>query len=100
MSKKDREGSLDPTSSINRFDDVGLGLESESGLMEIEHGFHDRDEHAREGSTTSVQEAASAKFALETGAEKIEGDRIGVEGGKLKTDHDKRSSTWQKNAQL
>ncbi|KAL4328695.1 hypothetical protein AHAS_Ahas13G0225800 [Arachis hypogaea] len=74
LSKKDREGSLDPTSSINRFGDVGLGLKSESGLMEIEHGFYDRDGHAREGSTTSVQEAASAKLVLETGAEKIERD--------------------------
>ncbi|XLR32192.1 hypothetical protein S83_060092 [Arachis hypogaea] len=63
--------------------------------MEIEHGFHDRDGHAREGSTTSVQEAASAKIALETGAEKIEGDRIGVEGGKLKTSHGKGGSTWK-----
>ncbi|KAL4327710.1 hypothetical protein AHAS_Ahas13G0127300 [Arachis hypogaea] len=52
MSKKDREGSLDPAFSINRFGDVGLDLESEIGLMEIEHRFHDRDGHAREGSTT------------------------------------------------
>ncbi|KAL4344827.1 hypothetical protein AHAS_Ahas11G0217300 [Arachis hypogaea] len=95
MSKKDREGSLDPASSINRFSDIGLGLESESGLMEIEHSFHDRDGHTKKGSTTSVQEAASVKLALETGAEKIEGDRIGVEGGKLKTGHGKGGSTWQ-----
>ncbi|KAL4356306.1 hypothetical protein S83_028288 [Arachis hypogaea] len=95
MSKKNREEFLDPVSSINQLGDVGLGLEFESGLMEIEHGFHDRDRHAREGSTTSVQDAASTKLALETGAEKIEGDRIGVEGGKLKTGHDKGGSTWQ-----
>ncbi|XLR48147.1 hypothetical protein S83_032807 [Arachis hypogaea] len=63
--------------------------------MKIEHGFHDRDGHAREGSTTSMQEAAFAKLALETGTEKIEGDRIGVKGGKLKTGHDKGGSTWQ-----
>ncbi|KAL4394774.1 hypothetical protein S83_005044 [Arachis hypogaea] len=63
--------------------------------MEIEHSFHDRNGHAREGSTTSVQEAAFAKLALETGAEKIEGDRIGVERGKLKTDYGKGGSTWQ-----
>ncbi|KAL4286957.1 hypothetical protein AHAS_Ahas19G0138100 [Arachis hypogaea] len=95
MSKKDREGSLDPAFSINRVGDVGLGLESESGLMEIEHGFYDRDGHAREGSTTSVQEVASAKLTLETGAKKIEGGRIGVEGGKPKTGHGKGGSTWQ-----
>ncbi|XLT83489.1 hypothetical protein S245_005281 [Arachis hypogaea] len=63
--------------------------------MEIEHSFHDRDGHAREGSTTSVQEDAFAKLALETDAEKIEGDRIGVEGEKLKTCHGKGVSTWQ-----
>ncbi|XLR04588.1 hypothetical protein S83_070786 [Arachis hypogaea] len=63
--------------------------------MEIEHGFHNRDGHAREGSTTSVQEAASTKLALETGAEKIEGDRIVVEGGKPKTGHGKGGSMWQ-----
>ncbi|KAL4391274.1 hypothetical protein AHAS_Ahas03G0228700 [Arachis hypogaea] len=95
MSKKDREGSLDPASLINRFGDVGLGLESESGLMEIEHDFHNRDGHAREGSMTSVQEAASAKHALETVLKKIEGDRIGVEGGKLKTDCGKGGLMWQ-----
>ncbi|KAL4359352.1 hypothetical protein AHAS_Ahas08G0068800 [Arachis hypogaea] len=61
MSKKDREEFLDPVFSLNRFDDVGLGLESES----------------------------------EIGAEKIEEDRIGVEGGKLKTCHGKGGSTWQ-----
>ncbi|RYR37916.1 hypothetical protein Ahy_A09g042832 [Arachis hypogaea] len=54
-----------------------------------------RDAHAREGSRTSVQEAASAKLALETSAEKIEGDRISVEGRKLKTGHGKGGSTWQ-----
>ncbi|XLR41425.1 hypothetical protein HN51_019618 [Arachis hypogaea] len=63
--------------------------------MKIDHGFHDRDEHVSEGSTTSVHEVASAKLALETSTEKIEGDRIGVEGGKLKTGHGKRGSTWQ-----
>ncbi|KAL4390010.1 hypothetical protein AHAS_Ahas03G0102300 [Arachis hypogaea] len=57
MSKKDREGSLNLASSINQFGNVGLGLESESNLMEIEHDFHDRDRHARERYTTSVQEA-------------------------------------------
>ncbi|KAL4294525.1 hypothetical protein AHAS_Ahas18G0236800 [Arachis hypogaea] len=95
MSKKDREGYLDPASSINQFGYVGLDLEYESGSMEIEHGFHDRDEYAREGSTTSVQEAASTKLVLETGVEKIEGDQIGVEGGKLKTGHGKGGLTWQ-----
>ncbi|XLQ99518.1 hypothetical protein S83_065717 [Arachis hypogaea] len=95
MSKKGREGSLGPVSSINRFSDVGLGLEFGSGLIEIEHGFHDRDEHTRKGSTASVQEAASAKLALETGAEMTEGDRIGVEGGKLKAGHGRGGSTWQ-----
>ncbi|XLR64343.1 hypothetical protein S83_015015 [Arachis hypogaea] len=63
--------------------------------MKIEHGFHDRDGHAREGSTTSLQKAASAKLALETGGKKIKRDRIGVEGGKLKTGHDKGGLTWQ-----
>ncbi|KAL4274827.1 hypothetical protein AHAS_Ahas20G0046100 [Arachis hypogaea] len=42
-----------------------------------------------------MQEAASVKLALKIGAEKIEGDRMDVEGGKLKTDHDKGGSTWQ-----
>ncbi|XLR05343.1 hypothetical protein S83_071541 [Arachis hypogaea] len=44
---------------------------------------------------TSVQKVVFAKLALKTGVEKIEGDRIGVEGEKLKTDHGKRGSTWQ-----
>ncbi|XLR20428.1 hypothetical protein S83_048340 [Arachis hypogaea] len=95
MFKKGRERSLDPVSSINRFGDVGLGLESRSDLMKMEHDFHDRDGHAREGSMTSVQEAASVKLALETGDEMTEGNRIGVEGGKLKAGHDRGGSTWQ-----
>ncbi|XLR18803.1 hypothetical protein S83_046715, partial [Arachis hypogaea] len=61
----------------------------------MEYGFHDRDGHAREGSTASVQEAASAKLALETGVEITEGDRIDVEGGKLKAGHGRGGSTWQ-----
>ncbi|KAL4394716.1 hypothetical protein AHAS_Ahas02G0179800 [Arachis hypogaea] len=74
MSKKSREGSLGPVSSINRFGDVGLDLESESDLIEMEHGFYDRDGHVRKGSTTSVQEAASAKLVQETDAKMTGGD--------------------------
>ncbi|KAL4392224.1 hypothetical protein AHAS_Ahas03G0323700 [Arachis hypogaea] len=95
MFKKDRKGSLGLVSSINWFNDVGLGLESGLGLMEVEHGFHDRDGNAREEFTASVQEAASVKLALETGVEMTEGDRIGVEGGKLKAGHGRGGSTRQ-----
>ncbi|XLT08165.1 hypothetical protein HN51_053958 [Arachis hypogaea] len=95
MSKKNRKGSLNPVSSINQFRDVGLGLEFGSGLMKMEHDFHNRDGHAREGSTTSVQEATFAKLALEISAEITERNRIGVEGGKLKAGHGRSGSTWQ-----
>ncbi|XLR49975.1 hypothetical protein HN51_000651 [Arachis hypogaea] len=95
MSKKDRERTLGPVFSINQFGDVGLGLEPGLNLMEMEHDFHDRDGHVRERSTTNVQEAASATLALETGAEVTEGNRIGVEGGKLKAGCGKEGSRWQ-----
>ncbi|KAL4344424.1 hypothetical protein AHAS_Ahas11G0177000 [Arachis hypogaea] len=93
--KKNRKGSLGPVSSINRFGDVRLGLESGSDLLEMEHGFHDRDGHVREGSTTSVQEAASAKLVLETDVNQAKKEQIGVEGGKLKAGHGREGSTWQ-----
>ncbi|KAL4382233.1 hypothetical protein AHAS_Ahas04G0213000 [Arachis hypogaea] len=95
MFKKGRERSLNPVFSINPFGYVGLGLESGSDLMKIEHDFHDRDGHAREGSTTSVQEVASAKLAMETGEDMTEGNQIGAEGGKLKVGHSRGDSTWQ-----
>ncbi|QHO18484.1 uncharacterized protein DS421_11g320950 [Arachis hypogaea] len=95
MSKKNREGSLNPVFSINRFGDVRLGLESESDLMEMEHNFHDRNENVRKRSTTSVQKVASVILALKIGAEVIEGGRIGVEGGKLKTNYGRGGLMWQ-----
>ncbi|XLR43299.1 hypothetical protein S83_027959 [Arachis hypogaea] len=61
----------------------------------MEHDFQNRDGHAREGSMTSVQEAASAKLAMEISAKMTERNRIGVEGGKLKAGHGRRGSTWQ-----
>ncbi|KAL4275494.1 hypothetical protein AHAS_Ahas20G0112800 [Arachis hypogaea] len=69
MSKKSRKGSLGPVFSINQLGDVGLGVESELGLIEMENGFYDRDRHTRKGSMASVQEDASVTLALEIGAE-------------------------------
>ncbi|XLR08653.1 hypothetical protein HN51_063657 [Arachis hypogaea] len=69
MSQKGKKGSLSSVSSINRFSDVGLGLESGSGLMEMEHDFHDRDGHAREGSTAKT--GGLSVYVNDDGAEDV-----------------------------